>query len=157
MTKPHSDECRGTHGRDRWSEWRRTKESRRGNGRDRACQGAAEAHPESEAYRSPREEQKRQGVAEVHSSRRGGSSNSVRRCRHGDENRTASEELPPDDGARDRAPNRGDLIDVDVPIVTLIVQQAEQAADAADAHMSVGKMEMISRATAKMTKFCSSR
>ena len=32
-----------------------------------------------------------------------------------------------------------------------IVQQAEQAADAADAHMSVGRMDMISRAAAKMT------
>ena len=31
------------------------------------------------------------------------------------------------------------------------MQQAEEAADAADAHMSVGKMEMISRAAAKMT------
>ena len=41
--------------------------------------------------------------------------------------------------------------DEDVPIVTPIVQQAEQAADAADAHMSVGKMEMNSRAAAKMT------
>ena len=41
--------------------------------------------------------------------------------------------------------------DDDVPIVTPIVQQAEQAADAADTHMSVGKMEMISRAAAKMT------
>ena len=37
-----------------------------------------------------------------------------------------------------------------MPIVTPIVQQAEQAADAADAHMSVGKMEMISKAAAKM-------
>ena len=42
--------------------------------------------------------------------------------------------------------------DDDVPIVTPIVQQAEQAAAATDAHMSVGKMEMISRAAAKMTK-----
>ena len=36
------------------------------------------------------------------------------------------------------------------PIVTPIVQQAEQAADAGGPHMSVGKMEMISRAVAKM-------
>ena len=36
-------------------------------------------------------------------------------------------------------------------LVTPIVQHAEQAADAADAHMSVGKMEVISRAAAKMT------
>ena len=37
-----------------------------------------------------------------------------------------------------------------MPIVTPIVQQAEQAY-AVDAHVSVGKMEMISRAAAKMT------
>ena len=47
----------------------------------------------------------------------------------------------------DCAPGRGEHLDDDVPIV----QQAEQAADAADAHMSVGKMEMLSRAAAKMT------
>ena len=63
-----------------------------------------------------------------------------------------SAELPLDDRARDSAPGRGDHLDEDVPIVTPIVQQAEQAADAADAHVSVGKMEMISRAAAKMTK-----
>ena len=38
-----------------------------------------------------------------------------------------------------------------MPLVTPTVQQAEQASDAADAHVSVGKMEMISRAVAKMT------
>ena len=54
-----------------------------------------------------------------------------------------SAELPYDDGARDRAPGRGEHLDHDVLIATPIVQQAEQAADAADAHMSVGKMEMI--------------
>ena len=51
----------------------------------------------------------------------------------------------------DCAPGRGEHLDDDVLIVTPIVQQAEQAADAADAHLSVGKMEMISRAAAKMT------
>ena len=51
----------------------------------------------------------------------------------------------------DCALGRGEHLDDDVPIVTPIVQQAEQAADAADTHMSVGKMEMISRAAAKMT------
>ena len=49
----------------------------------------------------------------------------------------------------------GEHLDEDVPIVTSSVQQAEQAADAADAHMSVGKMEMISRAAAKMTNSAS--
>ena len=51
----------------------------------------------------------------------------------------------------DCALGRGEHLDEDVPIVTPIVQQAEQAADAADAHVSVGKMDMISRAAAKMT------
>ena len=50
----------------------------------------------------------------------------------------------------DRAPGRGEHLDDDVPLVTPIVRQAEQAADAADAHASVGKMEVISRAAAKM-------
>ena len=44
-----------------------------------------------------------------------------------------SAELPPDDGSRDR-----------VPIVTPTVQQTERPADAAEAHMSMGKMELIS-------------
>ena len=51
----------------------------------------------------------------------------------------------------DCAPRRGEHLDDDVAIVTPIVQQAEQAAEAADAHMSVGSMEMISKAAAKMT------
>ena len=51
----------------------------------------------------------------------------------------------------DCALGRGEHLDEDVPIVTSSVQQAEQAADAADAHMSVGKVEMISRAAAKIT------
>ena len=51
----------------------------------------------------------------------------------------------------DCALGRGEHHDDEMPIVTPTVQQAEQAADAADAHMSVGKMEMISRAAAKMT------
>ena len=51
----------------------------------------------------------------------------------------------------DCAPGRGEHLDDDVPIV----QQAEQAADAADSHMSVGKMEVISRAAAKMTNSAS--
>ena len=49
-----------------------------------------------------------------------------------------SAELPIDNGARDCAPGRGEHLDDDVPIVTPIVQQGEQAADA---HMSKGKME----------------
>ena len=60
-----------------------------------------------------------------------------------------SAELPLDDRARDRAPGRGEHLDEDVSTVTPIVQRAEQAADAADAHTSVGKMEMISSAAAR--------
>ena len=48
-----------------------------------------------------------------------------------------SAELPHDDGGRDRAPSRGEHLDDDVPIVTPIVQQAEQAADTSNARMSV--------------------
>ena len=38
----------------------------------------------------------------------------------------------------------------DVPIVTPIVQQIERPTDAAEAHMSIGKMTLISNAAAKM-------
>ena len=62
-----------------------------------------------------------------------------------------SAELPPDDEALDLVHSRGEHLDEDVPIATPIVKRAEQAADAADAHMSVGKMEMISSAAPKMT------
>ena len=48
----------------------------------------------------------------------------------------------------DCALGRGEHLDDDVPIAKPIVPKAEQAADAADAHISVGKMEMISRAAA---------
>ena len=51
----------------------------------------------------------------------------------------------------DCAPGRGEHLDEDVPLVTQIVQRAEQAADAADAHVSASKMDMISWAAAKMT------
>ena len=37
-----------------------------------------------------------------------------------------------------------------MPIVTPTVQQTERSADAAEAHMSMGKMELISNAAAKM-------
>ena len=45
---------------------------------------------------------------------------------------------------------RGLHLDDDVPIVTPTVQQTERPADAAEAHMSMGKMELISNAVAKM-------
>ena len=80
----------------------------------------------------------------MHPSQRGRRThdNSGRRCRHVTRIERSAE-LPPDDGARDCAPGRSDHLDDDVPIVTPIVQQAEQAADAADAHTGVRKMDMI--------------
>ena len=45
---------------------------------------------------------------------------------------------------------RGLHLDDDVPIVTPTLQQTERPADAAEAHMSMGKMELISNAAAKM-------
>ena len=45
---------------------------------------------------------------------------------------------------------RGLHLDDDVPIVTPTVQQTGQPADAAEGHMSMGKMELISNAAAKM-------
>ena len=46
--------------------------------------------------------------------------------------------------------SRGLHLDDDVPIVTPTVQQTERPTDAAEAHMSIGKMELISNAAAKM-------
>ena len=45
---------------------------------------------------------------------------------------------------------RGLHLDDDVPIITPVVQQTGQPADAAEAHMSMGRMELISNAAAKM-------
>ena len=45
---------------------------------------------------------------------------------------------------------RGLHLDDDVPIITPAAQQTGQPADAAEAHMSMGKMEMISNAVAMM-------
>ena len=59
-----------------------------------------------------------------------------------------SAELPIDD-PRSEVRGRGLHLD-DVPIVTLAVQLTERLADAAEAHMSMGKMELISNAAAKM-------
>ena len=49
-----------------------------------------------------------------------------------------SAELPFHDEARDLVRSRGEHLDDDVPIVKPIAQRAGQAADATDAHMSVG-------------------
>ena len=50
-----------------------------------------------------------------------------------------SAELPIDD-PRSEVRGRGLHLDDDVPIVTPTVQQTERPADAAEAHMSMGKM-----------------
>ena len=60
-----------------------------------------------------------------------------------------SAELPIDD-PRSEVRGRGLHLDDDVPIVTPAVQQTERPADAAEAHMSMGKMELVSNAAAKM-------
>ena len=60
-----------------------------------------------------------------------------------------SAELSIDD-PRSEVRGRGLHLDDDVPIVTPTAQQTEQLADAAEAHMSMGKMELISNAAAKM-------
>ena len=58
-----------------------------------------------------------------------------------------SAELPIDDPSSE-VRGRGLHLDDDVPFVTPTVQQTEQPADAAEAHMSMGKMELISNAAA---------
>ena len=58
-------------------------------------------------------------------------------------------ELPIDD-PRSKVRGRGLHLDDDVPIVTPTVHQTERPADAAEAHMSMGKMELISNAATKM-------
>ena len=60
-----------------------------------------------------------------------------------------SAELPIDD-PRSEVRGRGLHLDDDVPTVTPTVQQTEQPADAAEAHMSMGKMGLISNAASKM-------
>ena len=59
-----------------------------------------------------------------------------------------SAEMPNDD-PRSEVRGRGLHLD-DVPIVTPTVQHSERPADAAEAPMSMGKMELISNAAAKM-------
>ena len=60
-----------------------------------------------------------------------------------------SAELPIDD-PKSEVRGRGLHFDDDVPIVTPTVQQTGRPADAAEAHMSMGKMELVSSAAAKM-------
>ena len=100
------------------------------------------------------------------------------RCQHGGTDGfrmrglTRAEETELDDemrtseiGSRSGAPDRElpsstgptEHLDGDVPITTPSVHQAAQAADAADGHMSVDKMEMVSRAAAKMAVSAAAR
>ena len=58
-------------------------------------------------------------------------------------------DLPIDD-PRSEVRGRGLHLGEDAPIVTPTVQQTERPADAAKAHMSMDKMELISNAAAKM-------
>ena len=60
-----------------------------------------------------------------------------------------SAELPPEDQVREVC-GRGEHLDDDVPTVTPIAQQTERTANAANVHMSVGKMEMIPSEAATM-------
>ena len=60
-----------------------------------------------------------------------------------------SAELPIDD-PRSEVRGRGLHLDDDVPIVTPTVQQTERPSDAAEAHMSMCKLELVSRAAAKI-------
>ena len=60
-----------------------------------------------------------------------------------------SAELPIDD-PKSEVRGRGLHLDDDVPIVTPTVQQIERPEDAAEAHMCMGKMELISNAAAKL-------
>ena len=57
--------------------------------------------------------------------------------------------LPIDD-PKSEVRGRGLHLEDDVPIVTPTAQQTERPADAAEAHMSMGEMELISNAASKM-------
>ena len=155
VTKPHSDECRG-----RMDELMQRDEDALVQERlhaDRLRRGSTTAGASGDERRDPDVEMVGSGLVAGSSgdaSRVGGAEEPVRTAAEDADTRRGlkrTAELPLDDGARDRAPGRGEHLDDVVPIVTLLVQKAEQAADAADGHTSVGKMEMTSRAAAKMT------
>ena len=133
VTKPHSDECRA-----RMDELMQCDEDvlvQRRLHAERLRRGSTTAGASGDERRNPDVGVVRSGLpASGDAPRVGGAHESTR---------AAAAELPPEDKARDRSPGRGEHLDDDVPIVTPNVQQAEQAADAADTHMSVGKMAMI--------------
>ena len=54
------------------------------------------------------------------------------------------------DDPRSEVRGRGLHLDDDVPIVTPIVQQTERPSDAAEAHMNMGTMELVSSGAARM-------
>ena len=149
VTKPHSDECRATMDelmqRTHWcssvctqtgsEEARRPPERAETNEgfqtlkwSDQACpQEVAEMHPESEAHKCPREQEQRlRGVAEKLFS--------------------LGQENPCKRRQTTRGGGRGLHHDDDVPIVTATAPQTERPADAAEAHMNMGKIELISNA-----------
>ena len=171
MTKPHSDECRA-----RMDELMQRDEDalvqqrlhadrlRRGSTiveasgdeRDPDVEMVGSGLPSGSGAEAPRvggaQESTRTGTEAAGISGNGGSEEPMETAPEDAETRRGLRRpavLPPDDGARDRAPGRGEHFD-DVPIVTPIVRQTERTADAAEAHMSMGKMELILNAAAKM-------
>ena len=161
MTKPHSDECRV-----RMDELMQRDEDALMQQRlraDRLRRGSMNAGASGGERRDPDVEMVGLGLPAGSSGdapRAGGAEEPMRTAAEDADRRRGlkrSTEIPPDDGARDLVRGRGELFDDDVPIVTPLVQQAEQAADTADAQMSVGKMENDFKGSCEDDKFCSSR
>ena len=170
VTKPHSDECRArmeelmqrdedtlVQQRLHTDRLRRgstvveaSEDERRNPDVEMAGSGlpseAAEKHLVAKAHENPREQKQRlRGVQP-------GSGEPMQTAPEDAETRRGlkrSAELPIDD-PRSEVRGRGLHLDDDVPIVTPTVPQTERPADAAEAHMSMGKMELISNASAKM-------
>ena len=112
--------------------------------------GAAEKHLVAKAHENPREQ--KQSLFSSGETLQRGSGEPMQTAPEDAETRRGlkrSAELPIDD-PRSEVRGRGLHLDDDVPIVTPAVQQTERPADAAEAHMSMGKMELISNAAAKM-------
>ena len=126
VTKPHSDECRA-----RMEELMQRDEDTLVQQRlhaDRLRRGSTVVGASEDERRSPDVEMAGSGLP---SGSGGEASRGV-------------------DDPRSEVRGRGLHLDDDVPIVTPTVPQTERPADAAEAHMSMGKMELISNAAAKM-------
>ena len=119
---------------------------------DQACrQGAAEKHLVTKAHESPREKGK-EAARSSGETLQPGSGEPMQTAPEDAETRRGlkrSAELPIDD-PRSEVRGRRSHLDDDVPIVTPTVQQTERPADAAEAHMKMDKMELISNAAGKM-------